>query len=499
MPSTFDRSNAATTDAISEESQSRRHSEKESQQNSLGSPTDLGRSLNRRRFLGLAGAGAAVAAGIMASPRPANAATMAEALSAWASGAARTTTSPTATPSVLVDKFPIGLWWPPPPSETTVARYRQLAAAGFTVVSGGNGVTDNLSLNESLLRSAQANNLKALPESSRINSVPTAPTDQQRGLVESALADYGGFESFAGFLLYDEPSVSQFAGLARIRELMRELAPNALPYINLLPTYATSGQLGADTYEEYLEQFITVVQPPFLSFDFYALLYPSGIRPDYFYNWSLIRQAALSANIPAWVFILSLEMPGAYRLPTEAELYWQINVSLSYGCKGIQYFTYWTPDSSAFADGPIATDGTVDPIYFTVQKINQTYLKVVGQELLGLRSESVEQANQTALPEGAVAFSPNAYIAAVDGAPVIVSLFSNPRVHDGTRWLLLTNLSYDSAARVEVQPGPAVRMMSQFQPDRIRYQPIYPFTPESTPVQISLDAGAAKLYRLQTA
>lgn len=454
--------------------------------------------IDRRKFLGLTGAGTgALAAGMLTRPTPARAATAARAARPAALGINATEASP----SVLAGKFPIGLWWPPPPGETTVARYQQLAAAGFTVVSGGNGVSGTVPLNQSLLSAAQANNLMALPISSDINSVPTTPVDQQRALVKSVLADYDRYDSFAGFLLYDEPSVPQFSGLAQIRGLMRELAPHALPYINLLPTYATAGQLGAATYEEYLQQFIAVVQPPFLSFDFYTLLDPSGTRSDYFYNWSLIRQAALGANIPAWVFIQSVAIAGAYRLPTEAELYWQINVSLSYGCKGIQYFTYWTPDSSAgpFGGGPIASDGTVDPIYYTVQKINETYLSIIGQELLSLRSDSVEHANESPLSQGAVSFTPDQYVSAVDGSPVIVSLFSKPDSDDSTRWLLLANLSFDNPANVNVGLGPAVTKVFEFRTGRARYEPVHPPLTEPAPLRLSLDAGAAKLYRLQTA
>jgi hypothetical protein len=34
---------------------------------------------------------------------------------------------------------------------------------------------------------------------------------------------------------------------------------------------------------------------------------------------------------------------GVRRPPDEAEIFWEINVALAYGVKGIQYFTYWTP------------------------------------------------------------------------------------------------------------------------------------------------------------
>ena len=81
------------------------------------------------------------------------------------------------------------------------------------------------------------------------------------------------------------------------------------------------------------------------------------ITSDYFYNWAVIREYSLKFGVPSWVFIQSVDFDGSQvglaqrRRPTEAEILWQINVSLAYGAKGIQYFTYWTPKVEP--DGPI--------------------------------------------------------------------------------------------------------------------------------------------------
>ncbi|HVX43479.1 MAG TPA: hypothetical protein VHC49_06325, partial [Mycobacteriales bacterium] len=272
-----------------------------------------------------------------------------------------------------------------------------------------------------------------------------------------------------------------------------KLHPGLFPFINLLPTYATVGQLGAPTYQDYLQQFLDAVDPSVLSFDHYALLGPTGIRADYFQNWALVRQAALAADVPSWVFILAMDHLG-YRRPTPAELLWQVNVSLSYGCKCIQYFTYWRPAGDGWGQALIDVDGNRTPQYDHAKTINTTYLRPVGKQLLPLRSESVAHANDAPLPAGATAFTPDAYLAAIQGGAVIVSRFAAPRNTGATRWLLVTNRGYDATTAATVTFTPAVQAVAEFDPSSRTYRPV---RLDAHTTAVELAAGAARLYRLR--
>lgn len=390
-------------------------------------------------------------------------------------------------------EYPIGFWWPPPPAETTIERYAEIAHAGFTFVTSGNGVVDQ-PITSSMLAAAEANELLGIPQDTRLNSLTSKPRDEWATTVRKVLNDYEAYDSFAGFLLYDEPNTSAFPDLAETSQLIRQLAPRALPYINLFPTYASTSQLGAASYWDYLQQFLTVVDPSFLSFDHYALLASGGITSDYFFNWSQIRRAALQADVPSWVFVLSVDMPGIYRRPTAAELLWQVNVSLSYGGKGIQYFTYWTPDDPSFGESLITKSGTESLLYSYAQQINTQYLRPVGRQLLPLVSESVVHANESPLPSGAASFVPDQYVSAVNGSPVILSRFRHPQDGRSDRLLLVTNRSYDTTARLSLTFGPSVSMVSRFVPTGSAYRPVR--LSEGT-TAVSLDAGAAQLFRLR--
>jgi hypothetical protein len=204
-----------------------------------------------------------------------------------------------------------------------------------------------------------------------------------------------------------------------------------------------------------------------------------------------VRDAALHGEIPAWVFIQTLAYDG-HREPTAAELLWQVNISLAYGAKGIQYFTYWTPEAArgeGFGPALITVDGQRTPRYAAARSINTTWLHQVGRELKPLVSESVAHANETPVPNGAVAFTPTDYVTAITGNSVVVGTF-----HRGTadRWLLVANRSHSARARAIVLPNTKnVASVGLFEPSTQTYTPQRP-----SQVPLYLAPGAAALLKL---
>ncbi|WP_163568119.1 hypothetical protein [Fodinicola feengrottensis] len=91
-------------------------------------PANRGARLSRRELLAAAG-GVALAASL---------------------GPGRASAAPATVPDILSNGvFPIGMFRPPPLSQTTDARYQEIADAGFTFVSAGTGGCDvyNLAAN----------------------------------------------------------------------------------------------------------------------------------------------------------------------------------------------------------------------------------------------------------------------------------------------------------------------------------------------------------------
>jgi hypothetical protein len=393
--------------------------------------------------------------------------------------------------------FPIGIFWPPPPYETTVARYQQIKDAGFTFIISGNYADDGYILARGDLAWAaqvglkvlisddvQMNNMSRWFTISDDRSVPLSiTTADAKTLVQRALGAYGSYSSLAGFNLYDEPAASNFPSLGRAFSVVRGLAPQLLAYANLLPG------TGAN-YDSYVNGFIQNVQPSLLSFD----RYPLGTSSDdagYFQNWTQIRAAALRAAIPSWTFIQTLAYSG-HRQPTAAELAWQVNVSLAYGCKGIQYFTYWTPDPArgeGFGPALVSVDGQLTERYDAAKKLNTTWLAPVGAQLKPVVSESVQHANESPLPAGATGFGPDSWISAASGSAVVLGRFA--AASGAGKLLLVTNRSHDATAVTRLTTGSAVTAVSLFDPTTSRYTVRQPGN-----LDISLAPGTAALYKL---
>lgn len=361
--------------------------------------------------------------------------------------------------------FPIGLWWPPTPAETTNERYAEIAAAGFNLVLGGNGV-NSPGPNQAMLKAAEAAGIKVIAADWRLNfTQDTAAVARQ---VVRLAAQYKTYPALLGYLLYDEPSIEQFDKLGvAIKELSRT-DPERIGYVNLFPTYATAGQLGVKDYPTYVERFMTDVKPTVLSFDHYPLAggveqtEPDQISWDYYYNLSVIRNAALKYNVPFWAFIQSIGFSG-HREPSAAELRWQINTSLAYGAKGILYFTYWTPVGSNenFGSALIDAQGRKTPRYSEAQDINRE-LKGLGSRLLGLTSTGVYEAGRAGgdeLPFGTAELPSDGLVQEVSGGDATVGVFKDASGHS---FFMIVNEDLHETRKLQVKLSPDVNSVQLY-------------------------------------
>ena len=226
------------------------------------------------------------------------------------------------------------------------------------------------------------------------------------------------------------------------------------------------------------------------------------ITADYFYNWAVIRKFALRFSVPSWVFIQSVGFEGLAvglskrRTPNEHEIFWQINVSLAYGAKGIQYFTYWTPSSPdvRFGNALITRDGQRTALYEYAKNAND-YLRVVGKELLPLTSESVVHARVRRLPRGAQGFRADGYVRSVSGSPVILGRF---RPDEGTdRYMLVVNRSFVKSANTQLTLSDSIGEVFKLD---IETEAFVPVALQGTPprnLPLKIEPGRAELYRLQ--
>ncbi|MDG0810455.1 hypothetical protein [Cohnella rhizosphaerae] len=193
-------------------------------------------------------------------------------------------------------------------------------------------------------------------------------------------------------------------------------------------------------------------------------------KPDYFANLWQISEACRRHGVSFWLFIQTLSFNGKYREPNEAELRWQVNLSLAFGAVGIQYFTYWSPEdwnNETFGEALIRKDGSRTEQYDRVKRINGE-LAVVGPVLQSLQPEGILVSGD--IPEGVERVLPSYGPAtALHGDPVVAGCFSADGAPDA---LFVVNRSHDEPAEAVI---------------------VYERAPALT---IRLEPGAGKLVRL---
>jgi len=183
-----------------------------------------------------------------------------------------------------------------------------------------------------------------------------AGSDLDKYFTNGVFDDYKTHESFAGFFTLDEPLTPEYTGnnnqynaVAHYFEKMR--GTGYINYSNLFPNYAMIPPVPSQGYDYYVQQYINHCHPDYLSYDNYFAqwAFPNVARTDttgtngnWFYNLDSIERMASNNEIPFMSFHLSTGHM-SYRVPTRADMQWDVNTSLAFGAKGVLYFTYQMP------------------------------------------------------------------------------------------------------------------------------------------------------------
>ena len=336
-----------------------------------------------------------------------------------------------AAPAPDQDRIPILAWGGPPQDQSTLERYRELAECGFTHNYSGFSSVDHVI---KALDVAQAAGVKLIPSCPEIQSAPEATAKR--------LKDH---PALGGYYLRDEPPATLFAELAAWAKRVQSQDADHPCYINLFPNYATPDQLGAPTYQAYVDRFVAQVPVPFVSFDHYPVV-GSSLRGEWYQNLEVVSAAARKANKPFWGFALSVAH-GPYPVATVPHLRVQAFSNLAYGAQGLQYFTYWTTPSTEwnFHEGPILPDGKRGAVYDRVKQVNAEVQGMRGA-FLGARVESVGHTGKT--PAGTRAYQPSLPVKSLEttGEEAVVSRLTKGDQH----FLVVVNRDINKPMKLNV-------------------------------------------------
>lgn len=286
-------------------------------------------------------------------------------------------------------QIPLLAWGGVPPHEASTARYEEMKNAGLTVSLTRSTSIDSMAMMLDMAEKAGVTLIVRCPE------LRTDP--------ENTVRRFMHHPATAGYFLKDEPSAKDFPYLGKWMKSIQAADSHHSCYINLFPNYAMPQQLGADTYQQYLDQYMATVAPPVLSFDHYPVIETKEgrhLRGEWFANLEMVAKAAHKNKKPFWAFALSVAH-GQYPVPTLAELRLQVFANLAYGAQGIQYFTYWTPRNRTryvYHHGPIDDQNKRTDVYEMIKIVNREIQSLSGI-FLGSKVISVEHTGKN-IPDG---------------------------------------------------------------------------------------------------
>ncbi len=341
-------------------------------------------------------------------------------------------------------RFRIAMWCGPPANEMTQARVLEIRKAGFTTMSNACDGATYVPSYDSLMLSLAANaGLDVIVSDQRIQDA-LAGTNAAANL-DAVVADYSKSPALAGYFVGDEPSAGSFPAVASVVSWLASRDAAHFAYTNLLPDYASAGQLGTATYDDYVSQFLSTVKPAIFSYDYYPFLTGGADAPTFFADMAVVRARALAAKTPFFQFTQAISYNG-HRATTAAEKLWVGTETLAYGGAGVSYFTYWTPPQTteSFGAAIIDSSGNETSQYAEVTAINST-LSAFGKYLVPATSTAVF--HNGPLASGTVPRVPGAPVYVPSPAPLTVGIFS---VGAGDVYAFLANRDYANPTESDI-------------------------------------------------
>ncbi len=226
--------------------------------------------------------------------------------------------------------------------------------------------------------------LREISKETDVEKVKALLKEHEEELI-SRFSKYAQHPSFVAIMGRDEPAETYFPMLRVMQDWVDEHFPQVYFEANLLPDYASGEQLtgvegAAWDYQAHVDNFVDVVNPHFISYDYYALMVDRKtgnlwIRDTYLKNMEVVAKKAKEKDLLFSVYMLNLGH-WSFRTPTTyAETGWQVFPAMAYGATGAQTFTYWTMlnawegNEANVTTALVSMDGKLLPAWYSMQQV----------------------------------------------------------------------------------------------------------------------------------
>ncbi len=346
--------------------------------------------------------------------------------------------------NVFEDNIVISTFWPPvDPGYVKEEQYKLMADAGITYVMGAGENVGEKEDQLNMLSWCYKYGMQMMLGDDRMGPTMANKSYEQ---LERLLAEYKNVPGVAGYWLVDEPGTTP--GFQEVYKNLKTLTPDKHVYINFLPDF------DLNVIDDWLRYCAGVGYPAFYyQYDSYNMMV-DGTNYDRMLNslrdgWQLCRENGVDLA----AFILSTGHLH-YRQPDEDDVRWQMNVSLAFGAKNLQYFTWFYPTGWEGGTGIVNNNGEKSPLYDGVSRVNHETL-AIGTTLKDLTACDVRisGAHYTALP-----FTEDFFAQPQKKTNFIVSLMRHEET--GRNYMMVVGNDCDRNVEIELMLDPAVTSLA---------------------------------------
>lgn len=296
-----------------------------------------------------------------------------------------------------------------------------------------------------------------------------------------------------GYYIWDEPyHDDELSETRRLVDIFEREAPHALPFTVAIPSYNNIYRWENREFEPYLERYVTVIDPPVLSLDYYPIGLPGYTEDkqlDNSHMWcdlGAMRKFGRKYGIPLWFYYQGVPMHGfeGFTFPMVRMMMY---AAAMYGVKGLQQYT---------AVGSVIDEEGKKGPFFEEQKRIHSELKALGRTLMALENEHVfhdsELLSQCGdYAEYAEAIEESGLIGGALPKRVSVGELSDAY---GNKYLLVLNRDYERRVEAEIPLIRRSRIYEVSRSDGRQYE-----LDVSDRLVLELDKGDAALLRIQPA
>ena len=310
--------------------------------------------------------------------------------------------------------------------------------------------------------------------------------------LEGVINDHRKWKCIKGYYIWDEPLLDDQIEEARmLMDICEREAPDKLPFTVAIPSYNTEYTWGNGQFPAYLERFVTVIDPPQLSLDYYPVgmgEHNATVQFDRSRMWcdlGLMKKLGEKYNMPIWFYYQGQNLHNVdfFIFPmVRAMMY----AGTLYGAKGLQHYT---------ACGSIINQEGDREQFFEDQVEIHKEFKNLGDTLMAIECKRVIH-DETVKPNCEMfdelhsKEADSAYLAGALPVRVSVSEFEDAY---GNGYMMVLNRDYMEGKEIKLPLNGSYRIYEVSKTDGLQY-----VTADGVnTLPLTLAAGDAALLRLQ--